>query len=84
MGTQQLLPYMAWHPPSTWGVEVVDVETRAGHDVRHFLELQRHTEPPCFTKTWLPRDIINLSQDLALSYLTLSLPSPYFSHTQGN
>lgn len=27
VGTQQLLPYMAWHPPSTWGVEVVDVET---------------------------------------------------------
>lgn len=31
---------MAGHPPSTWGVEVVNVEARVAHDAGHFLELQ--------------------------------------------
>lgn len=39
-GTWQGLPYLAGHPPSTWSVEVVDVEAGAGHDVGHFLKLQ--------------------------------------------
>lgn len=38
MGTQQHLPYMTWHPPSTRGIEVVDVEARVAHDTGHFLE----------------------------------------------
>jgi hypothetical protein len=36
---QHHLPQFTGHPPSTWGIEVVDVEARITHDARHFLKL---------------------------------------------
>lgn len=36
---QQHLPITAGHPTSTRGVEIVYVEARSAHNLRHFLEL---------------------------------------------